>query len=178
LLALNPIRAAFGIPRAGPPAAASRPVELALLGGAAGAVLVLVASALADPVLDAVHVSDSSFRVAAGLVALIAGIADLVRRPPRPEPAPSGRRAWLVPVAVPLVARPALIVLALGAGADRGLAPAAIAMAIGVAALAALTAAGATEGRRARLLRLFARLLGAGLVAGGVFLAIAGVLDL
>jgi hypothetical protein len=68
-------------------------------------------------------------------------------------------------------------VLALGAGADRGLLPAVIALAVGIAGLGGLTAAGATDGRHARTLRWVARLLAAALIAGGVALAIAGVLD-
>jgi small neutral amino acid transporter SnatA (MarC family) len=176
LLALNPVRAAFGIPR---DAAEARPsaVELALLGGAAGALLVLGASALGPPLLDALDVSDPSFRTAAGVIAVVAGIADLFRRPPGPEPALPGRLAALVPVAIPLIARPALIVLALGAGADRGIVPSVVAMPIGVAALAALVAAQAVDGSRARSLRWIARLLAVGLIAGGVTLAIQGILD-
>jgi hypothetical protein len=111
------------------------------------------------------------------VIAILAGIADLFRRPPSPEPSLPGRRAALVPVAFPLVARPAAIVVALGAGADRGIAPAAIAMAIGVGALAVLAAAPPPDATRARVLGWAARLLAAGLIAGGVFLAIAGILD-
>ena len=157
LLALNPIRAAFGIPREEPAA------RLALLGGA-GALLVVAASAVAPPLLDALDVSDPSFRTAAGLVAIVAGIADLIRRPPRAEP------VFL------LVARPALLILALGAGADRGILPSVLATAIGVAVLAAIATAGPDEGR-ARALRWGARLLAAGLIAGGVTLVIQGVFD-
>jgi small neutral amino acid transporter SnatA (MarC family) len=138
---------------------------------------VCAAAALGEPLLDALDVSDPSFRTAAGLVAVLAGIADLFRRPPAPEPALPGRRAALVPVAVPLVARPALLVLALGAGADRDLLLTAGAMLVGVALLAGLTAAWPTEGPRGRVLRWACRLLGAGLVACGVLLAIDGVLD-
>jgi small neutral amino acid transporter SnatA (MarC family) len=187
LLALNPVRAAFGIPRrdAGAPAVegyAPRPprgsaAELALLGGAAGALLVVAASALGPPLLDAVNVSDSAFRVAAGIVALVAGVWDLSRRPPRPEPALSGRLAALVPVAVPLVARPALLILALGAGADRGVLPSVLAMAVGVGALAGLVATEPAGRGRDRTLRWIARLLGAGLIAGGVALGLAGIMD-
>ncbi|HEV3376103.1 MAG TPA: hypothetical protein VG126_02370, partial [Thermoleophilaceae bacterium] len=83
----------------------------------------------------------------------------------------------LVPVAVPLVARPALLVLALGAGADRDVLVSAGAMALGVAVLATLTARWATEGPWGRALRWAGRLLGAGLVACGVLLAIDGILD-
>jgi small neutral amino acid transporter SnatA (MarC family) len=176
LLALDPVRAAFGVPRS-PATARSDAINTVLLGGAAGALLVLAASAVAPPLLDALDVSDPSFRTAAGIVAVVAGVADLFRRSPRPEPALPGRRAALVPVAVPLVARPALLVLALGAGADRGILPSTVAMAIGMAALAALVAVEAAAGHRARRLRWIARLLAAGLIAGGIMLIIHGVFD-
>jgi hypothetical protein len=50
-------------------------------------------------------------------------------------------------------------------------------MAAGVAALAALTATGRTDDRRARTLRLLAGVLAEALIAGGVALALAGLLD-
>ncbi|MCX7622126.1 MAG: hypothetical protein N2037_15005, partial [Acidimicrobiales bacterium] len=65
-------------------------------------------------------VSGPAARIAAGIVVGVAALADLFRRPPSPEPAQPGWGAALVPVAVPLVARPALLVLAVSAGADRG----------------------------------------------------------
>ena len=157
LLALNPPRAAFAISR--------DPGEWVVLGAGAGALLVLGASAIAPPLLDAFDVSDPSFRTGAGIVAVVAGIADLIRRPPRTEP------AFL------LVARPAVLILALGAGADRGVLPSIVAIAIGIAALAALTATDAAEDGRSRGLRWAARLLAAGLIAGGITLAIDGVFD-
>jgi small neutral amino acid transporter SnatA (MarC family) len=174
LLALNPVRAAFGVPRARPEAS---PVEVALLGGAAGALIVVGAAALGPQLLDLVDVSDASFRIAAGLVALLTGLADLFRRPPSPEPALSGRRAALVPVAIPLVARPALIVVAFGSGADRGLPPVLIGTVAGVAVLAALVATQPATGPRTRPLRWVARGLAAGLVACGGIVGIAGLLD-
>jgi small neutral amino acid transporter SnatA (MarC family) len=176
LLALNPVRAAFGIPRG---RAGARPtaLELALLGGAAGGLFALAASALAPPLLDAVDVSDPAFRVAAGIVAVVAGVWDLLRRPPGPEPALSGRRAALVPVAWPLVARPALLILALAAGADRGVLPTAAAVVAGTTLVAALTSIAPPDAPRARALRWAARLLAAGLIASGVTLAIHGILD-
>jgi small neutral amino acid transporter SnatA (MarC family) len=180
LLALNPARAAFGLPRgargAGERARGGSTLELALLGGAAGAVLVVAAYALGPALLDALYVSDPSFRTAAGLVALVAGIADLIRRPPRSEPALAGRRAALVPVAIPLVARPALLILALGAGADRGVLPSVVAMAVGIAALAAL-AATPPDDAGGRALGWTARLIGAALIAGGVAVTLSGIFD-
>ncbi|HKP21355.1 MAG TPA: hypothetical protein VJT68_07550 [Thermoleophilaceae bacterium] len=169
LLALNPVRAAFGIPRDTRGAGerswdGGGALEFALLGGAAGAVLVVAASALAPPLLDALDVSDPSFRTAAGLVAMVAGIADLVRRPPGAQPA------------ILLVARPALLILALGAGADRGVLPSIVAMAIGIGALAVL-AATPPDDAGARALRWTARLIGAALIAGGITLVIHGVFD-
>ena len=172
VLALNPARAAFGVPRAGRAA-----VGVAAVGGAIGGLAVCIAAAVGGPLLDALDVSEPSFRIAAGLLAVLAGAADLFRRPPAAEPSLSGWGAVLVPVAIPVVARPALLVLALGAGADRGLPVTAAAMAIGVALLTALVARWPTEGPAGRALRWVGRLLAAALVACGVVLAIAGVLD-
>jgi small neutral amino acid transporter SnatA (MarC family) len=173
LLALNPARAVFGIPRDG--RSAREAAGLAAAGGLVGGLAVCAAAAVADPLLDVLDVSDPSFRTAAGIVAVLAGVSDLFRRPPKPEPALAGRRAALVPVAIPMVARPALLVLALGAGADHDALLTAAAMALGVALLTALTAAWSPDGPRGRVLRWGARLLGVGLVACGVILAIDGV---
>jgi small neutral amino acid transporter SnatA (MarC family) len=174
VLALNPARAAFAVPRAGRSPASV--VGVAALGGGIGALAVCAVAAAADPLLDALDVSDPSFRLAAGIVAALAGAADVFRRPPAPEPALPGSRAALVPVAIPVVARPALLVLALGAGAEQGVLVSAGAMAVGIALLTGLTAAWPTEGPRGRALRWAARLLAAGLVACGVILAIDGIL--
>ena len=175
VLALNPARATFGVPRAGrsPRTAAG----VAAVGGAIGGLTVCAAAAAGGPLLEALDVSEPSFRLAAGIVAVLAGMADVFRRPPAPEPALSGWRAALIPVAVPVVARPALMVLALGAGADRDVLVSAGAMAIGVALLAGLVAWWPVEGPRGRALRWAARLLAAGLVGCGVLLAIDGLLD-
>jgi small neutral amino acid transporter SnatA (MarC family) len=175
LLALNPARAAFAVPRAGRPPRTA--LELAALGGAVGAGLVCLAAAAGDPLLDALDVSDPSFRFAAGVLAVLVGVVDVFRRPPAPEPALAGRRAALIPVAIPAVARPALLVLALGAGADRGVLVSVAAMAVGVALLSALVARGPTDGPWGRALRWGSRLLAAGLVACGALLTIDGVLD-
>ena len=157
-------------------ALASAVAELAAAGGLAGALAVCAAALLGEPLLELLDVSESSFRIAAGVVAALAGVFDLFRRPPSPEPALDGRRAALVPVAVPAVARPALLVLALGAGADSGVLVSVGAMAIGVAALTALAVGVPPGGPRGRVLRWAARLLAVGLVVLGVLLALDGVL--
>ena len=175
ILALNPARAAFAIPRAG--RSPGDPVRLAAAGGLLGAIAALAVAAIADPLLDALDISDPSFRVAAGIVAVIAGAADMFRRPPPPEPSLAGWRAALIPVALPVVARPALIILALGAGADVDLLVSAAALAAGAGVLTGLAASRLTEGTAARALRWAGRLLGAGLLACGVVLTLDGVLD-
>jgi small neutral amino acid transporter SnatA (MarC family) len=174
VLALNPARAAFGVPRAGrtPRAVAG----LAAAGGVIGGLAVCAAAALGGPVLDALDVSESSFRLAAGILAALAGAVDVFRRPQPPDPALAGWRAALIPVAIPVVARPALLVLALSAGADRGVLVALGAMAVGIAVLTALAAGAPTEGPGGRVLRWASRLLAAGLAACGIILAVDGVL--
>jgi small neutral amino acid transporter SnatA (MarC family) len=175
ILALNPARAALGVPRAGrsPRAVAG----VAALGGMIGASAVCAAAAAGGPLLDVLDVSEPSFRIAAGIVAALAGGADLFQRPPPPEPALAGWRAALIPVAIPVVAHPALLVLALSAGADRGVLLSAGAMAMGIAPLTALAAGWPTEGPGGRLLRWAGRLLAAGLVACGVILTVDGIFD-
>jgi small neutral amino acid transporter SnatA (MarC family) len=174
VLLLNPARAAFGVPRAG--RSAQEVIEVATVGGAIGGLAVCAAAALGDPLLGLLDVSDPSFRTAAGILAGLAGAIDLFRRPPSPGPALPGRRAALVPVAIPVVARPALLVVALGAGADEGVLVSAAAIAAGVALLVGLVAAVPTEGPRGRVLRWASRLLAAALVAGGVLLTVDGVM--
>jgi small neutral amino acid transporter SnatA (MarC family) len=175
VLALNPARAAFAIPRAG--RSPRTVVGVAAVGGVIGGLTVCAAAAAGGPLLDVLDVSDPSFRIAAGIVAALAGAADLFRRPPPPEPALAGWSAALIPVAIPVVARPALLVLALGADADRGVLVSAGAMAMAIALLTGLVVACPTEGPGGRVLRWAGRLLAAGLVAAGVMLAVDGVLD-
>jgi small neutral amino acid transporter SnatA (MarC family) len=175
VLALNPARAAFGVPRAG--RSPRTVVGVTALGGVIGGLAVCAAATAGGPLLEALQVSEPSFRIAAGIVAGGAGAADLFRRPPPPEPALPEWRAALVPVAIPVVARPALVVLALGAGADAGVLVSAGAMAMGIALLAGLAAVWPIEGPGGRVLRWAGRLLAAALVACGVILAVDGVLD-
>jgi multiple antibiotic resistance protein len=175
LLLLNPARAAFAVPRSG--RSPREVMRLAAVGGAIGGLAVCAAAALADPLLDLLDVSDPSFRVAAGLIALLTGAIDAFRRPPTPEPALDGRAAALIPVAIPVVARPALLVVALSAGADQGVLVCAAAMAVAIAALVGLAAADYTEGTRGRGLRWAVRVLAIGLVACGVLLTLDGVMS-
>jgi small neutral amino acid transporter SnatA (MarC family) len=176
LAAFNPFRAALGVPRHDD----DRPhwqtdAGIAALGATAGAVVVLAVALAGDSLLDVLDVSDPAARIAAGAVALIAGAADLVRRPPSPDPALPGWQAALVPVAVPLTLRPALILLGISAHADRGQGVVVAALAAAVAVL--ILAVGPTDGARGRAVRWAARVTAAALVATSVLLVVDGVFD-
>jgi hypothetical protein len=80
-------------------------------------------------------------------------------------------------VAIPLVARPALVVMALGTGADRGVLVSVGAMAAGTALLTGLAVGLPTDGPGGRGLRWGSMLLAAALVACGAILGVDGVLD-
>jgi small neutral amino acid transporter SnatA (MarC family) len=174
VLLLNPARASFAVPRAG--RTQEEVIRVAAIGGAIGGLAVCAAGAIGGPLLDALDITDPSFRVAAGIVAALTGAIDIFRRPPSPEPALPGRRAALVPVAIPAVARPALLVVALGAGAEPGVLVAAAGMAIGVASMVGLVATVPVEGPKGRALRWAGRLFAAALVATGVILTLDGVM--
>jgi small neutral amino acid transporter SnatA (MarC family) len=172
--ALDPCRVARGVPRAGRPL--REVVGVAALGGLVGALAVFLVSLASGPLLDALDVSAPAFRIAAGTVGALAGALALVRGAPSPDPALPGWRAALVPVAVPLVVRAALVFLALSAHADRGAPVVAVALALGVAVLTAVTAWVPAEGVAGRVLVWAARATAAVLVAGSVLLVVDGVL--
>jgi small neutral amino acid transporter SnatA (MarC family) len=171
--AFNPCWVALGVPRG------SRPhrevVTIAALGGLGGALAVLAISLLSGPLLDALDVSAPAFRIAVGVVGAVAGVVTFARPAPAPGPALDGRRAALIPVAVPLVLRPALAFLALGAHADRGVPVVAAALALSVALLVAVTARLRPEDVAGRVVTWSARATAAALVAAGLLLVVDGI---
>jgi small neutral amino acid transporter SnatA (MarC family) len=172
--ALNPPRAAFGVPRLG---RSPREVAgLAGLGGVVGAGGIVVVAALGRPLADLLDVSEPALRIGAGAVAALIGAVDLVRRLPPPEPSLPGWRAALVPVAVPLVARPGLVILAAAAGAAAMVPATAVAMAAGVLVLAIAAAWLPEDGPRRRVVRWGARVMAAGLVVVSAALVVGGIL--
>ena len=174
IAALSPARAALTVPVDGRPRC--EVLTVALLGTVVGGAVVLVAALVADPLADALDVSAPGLRIGAGILGALAGLVDVFRRPPSPEPAMAGRLAALVPVAFPAVARPPLVMLALSAGADRGLPVVLAALVVGGGAVVALAAAPRTPAG-ARVLHWAGRLLGAVLAVAGTALVINGVFD-
>ena len=96
--------------------------------------------------LDLLDVSRPALRLAAGLVGAVAGLLRFARRPPRAERGTGGAVDALVPVAVPLVAAPAVVVLGLSAGADLGVLFVFGCLALGVGILTATTAGAEEQG--------------------------------
>ncbi len=173
LAAINPARAAFGVPRG---EGGRRAALVAALGGVAGAAVVLALALVSGPFAEAVDVSDPALRIAAGVIGAVVGATQLVRRPPSAEPALPGLGAAIVPVAIPLVISPGLLAIAVGAHADHGGLLVAGALAVGVALLVTSTLV-TQEGPAGRVLAWAARITAAALLATSVVLVVAGIFD-
>jgi multiple antibiotic resistance protein len=82
-----------------------------------------IAAAVADPLLDALHISDAAAELAAGLVVVVVAL-DLLWQGPagrvRPAPTAPARRLAVFPYAVPLLAGPASVGAALAWAAVEG----------------------------------------------------------
>ena len=167
-LSMAPLRAAAGLRRR-EPERLRPPVVLA--GGAVAAAGLGLLAWVSGPLLDALDSSAPTARIAAGLVLLLASAVDLVRKPPSPEPGLAGWAAAVVPVAIPLLFRPAAAVVAISGGADRG-----ALLVIGGALLAGAAAAVAVAPRSGDAVVIWlARLAAAAGVLVGVALAVDGV---
>jgi hypothetical protein len=171
---VNALFVALGVPRR---ERRGERATLATLGGVAGSALVVLAAALSAPLLDAIDVSRPAVRLAVGIVGAVAGLVRLARRPLQPLPG-DGLAAAVVPVAIPLVATPALLVLGLSAGADLGVLFVAGVLALSVGALAAATAAIDPDGGRRVVAAWGDRLLGAVATVTCVLLVIDAVFDI
>jgi small neutral amino acid transporter SnatA (MarC family) len=174
--AWNPVRSALGVPRAGRPQ--GDPLRLAAVGGALGAVVVALFAAVGVWFLDVIDISDASLRIAAGVVAALGAIADLIRSAPPPDPALPGRRAALVPVAVPLSIRPALLVVGISAAADHGWWLSVVGVVVALAAFCAVTPVIDREAVSGRVARWVVRLTAILLAGAGILVVINGVLDI
>jgi small neutral amino acid transporter SnatA (MarC family) len=172
----NPGRIALGFPVAGR-SCRQRLAVAAVGGGLAGAALVVVA-AVADPVLDALHVSAPTVRIAVAVVVVVTAIVDLVGRVPSPEPGLPGLGAGLVPVLIPLVLRPGLAVLTLSVAADHGVGPVAVAAALIVlATLGAGSTAPSISPRWRPVARWTMAAFAVVAIAAGIALAVDGIFD-
>ena len=162
--------------RIAPARHAQERATLAAVGGALGSLVILVAALFSGPLFDALEVSRASARVAIGIVAAGAGLVRMFRRLPSAQQAPGRPQRGTGTGRDPYVATPALILLGLSAGADRGVAFVALALVIAVAVLIVQATWLDANGRAGQLVGWAARLLGAVAVATSVLLVIDGVL--
>ena len=136
----------------------------------AGAGLVLVLAA--DPILDALDITDETWRLAAGVVSILVGARVVVA--PQLGEMPAQSRFGLIPIAFPLLFTPQLAVLAILFGATESFGMAWGWLVTGVVTGAAV---GRLRHRQPGLWLAAARILGALLVALGIALVIAGIRD-
>jgi small neutral amino acid transporter SnatA (MarC family) len=173
LAAVNPFRLRGGMPEEPSGRARLGP----LVGGAVFGLAALAGLALASgPFLDAIEVTPETFRIAAGLVVVAAGIRTVLRPDPGGEPELPGWRAALWPVAFPRVVSPEAVALAITAGSIEGAGATTVVLAAALLVTVALGVVARTPGA-ASLLRWLAGLTGVLLVAAGVFLMIDGIRD-
>jgi small neutral amino acid transporter SnatA (MarC family) len=112
------------------------PRERGPVGAVAAAItlgLVVVAAAASEPLLDALDVSEATFRVAAGVVVGLAGARWVVfgARTADIDTPPGSWRRVAVPLLIPALITPQLAMVAISTGADDG-----TAVATGTAAVA------------------------------------------
>ena len=166
---VNPVRLATGIRRATP--------QVAATGVALGGAIILAVSALSGWVIDLVGTSLPAMRLAAASLCLLTAGIDVVR--PNPSVDDDERApAWLMPVAIPFVIRPALLLGGLSVVGDHSL-PFYIGV-LGLSLVAGLIAHAAriTERTPTALLIWLSRLLSAAAVVASVLLIADAVFDI
>jgi len=170
---MNVARTRLGVPeasgeRARPwPLAGGSLLALGLVGALAG---------WSGPLLRALQITPETFRIAAGIAAVLAAGYILIAPRPAAEPVPGGRWAALWPVCFPLLVGPEVMALAVATGTQEGVAPT---LAAAGASLVALLVLGALP-RRAltdRVLLWLARVLALVLLVAGLWLALDGIRD-
>jgi small neutral amino acid transporter SnatA (MarC family) len=173
LAAVNPARTRLGVPGTG----RGRAHLPALAGGSLLALgLVAALAGWSGPLLRALEITPETFRIAAGIAAMLAGAYVLMVPRPAAEPVPAGGWAALWPVCFPLLAGPEVMALAVATGTGEGV----TATLAGVAtALAVLLLLGLVPRRPPadRVLLWASRVLGLLLLIVGVWLAVDGIRD-
>lgn len=168
LAVLNPPRTRLGLPERD----GRGQMEVVGPGVILGIALLMALAAGAGSLLDTLEISPEMFRIAAGLVLVIAAAWMLFRPVPTEEPLAEGLLGALWPVTYPRIVSPEAIVLALTTGASDGVmvGPMAIAGAV-VIGLAAVPLGDRGRGVTAAL----GRVLAAVVVLVAVVLAVEGI---
>lgn len=74
--------------------------------------VIALMAAVADPLLDALRITDEMWRIAAGLVVIVAGLRYVAAPSTSEEPRLGGYFAALVPITFPLLVTPEIVMLA------------------------------------------------------------------
>lgn len=171
--AVNPLRSRVGLPEG--PDGRMRPAAV-VVGALVSVAAIAALGWWSAPILDALEITPETFRIAAGLVAVLAGGWGFVVVVPAAEPPLGGWRDGLWPIAFPRVLAPEVLLLALAGATQNGVLATTVAAGVGVAALAGLGAARGTD-RTTRLLVAGGRVLAVLLVVAGIFLMVDGIRD-
>lgn len=173
MAAINPLRSRIGLPEA----AGGRVRPAALVVGAATSLGVIgLLGWWSAPILEMIEVTPETFRIAAGLVAILAGGWAFAVPTPSTEPAVGGWRDGLWPIAFPRILAPEVLMLSLAGATQNGVATTTAAAAVALVVLGLLGALPG-GGRRAWVLAAAGRVLAVLLVLVGIFLMIDGIRD-
>ncbi|MEX1207571.1 MAG: hypothetical protein WEE36_03060 [Acidimicrobiia bacterium] len=173
MAAINPLRSRIALPEDG--RGRVRPAAIAVAFAVSlGAIALL--GWWSAPILGALEVTPETFRIAAGLVTILAGAWAFAIPTPAAEPELGGWRDGLWPIAFPRLLAPEVLMLAFAGATQNGVAATAGAAA---AALAVFGLVGAmpTGGRTIRVFAAAGRVLAVLLVLVGIFLMIDGIRD-
>lgn len=135
--------------------------------------LVVALALVSGPVLDLLDVDSETFRIATGLVVIVAGAVRMFGVGARVEEY-SGKMSWLAPFAYPVLVGPETVVVSLSIGADHGLILA-VPVALAAAAAALLVARSSLRSSAAGLV---VRAAGVALLVLGVAMVFDGLRDI
>jgi small neutral amino acid transporter SnatA (MarC family) len=168
IAAINPPRVAAAL-AATPEPERRRPLTVGTI--VAAAILLMLAAA-ASWLLDVLDVTDETWRIAAGAVAVLAGARHVTLDSPSPVPRLSAPLHALAPVAFPVLLVPEAVLLTILYGATEGMATTLLALAAGV-----LPVPFVGRAELGPTIRGSFRFLAAVLVVVGIGLIVAGIRD-
>lgn len=171
--AVNPFAAAMAVLRERGHGQARPGLMTSAFGAGIALGLLVLAAVGAEKLLGFLEVEPETFRVAAGVVMAAIGLRIAVFGAALPAGKSTGLEAAVFPLAIPLIAGPAVLMAAVSLGADEGVGRTVGAGAIAVGIAFALLVTPGT--RQGGALDALARLTGALLVAAGAGLIVDGV---
>ena len=171
VVTMNPPRTRLGLPES---ATRRTRWDIVPAGVVVGAAVLTLVGAVSGSALDALQISPESFRIAAGVVLVIAATWMFFQPVPRPEPLAAGLWGALWPVAYPRVVSPETLTLAVTVGASDGMGRMLSGLGAAVAMLLVLGAVPASAFGR-RLLAELGRVAAVVLAVAGVGLLLLGV---